>query len=118
ERTMCCYESMRDAESRRGCGGCRLEEEHGTTINTNGDSHSAHLEGDDTFMVLARVRDGRVQKLRAFSPECALDPGKLPLYWIGGVPSRASLDWLTALVEGNDADDNLSEQAVMAIALH
>jgi HEAT repeat protein len=118
ERMMCCYEGN-VTKSTRGCNGCRLEEQGGFTINNGDRKGNGHLEGDDAFLVLARVAEGRVGKLRALSMDCALDAGPLPLYWIGHADAAASLAWLKEIaLEKPDRRREASDEAVMAIALH
>ncbi len=71
------------------------------------------LEGQTALVVLARVEGGQVAKLRVVSPDCKLDGGGLPFYWIDNVPADASIAWLKAQASGQNTD-----QAIFAIALH
>ncbi len=50
------------------------------------------LEGDTAFVVLVRIEGGQVDQLRVSSPDCRLDGGGLPFYWITGVPADASVN--------------------------
>lgn len=67
------------------------------------------LEGPTALVVLARVENSRVDQLRVTSPDCRLDAGGLPFYWIDNVPAAASVAWLKT--RPNDS-------AILAIALH
>ncbi len=70
------------------------------------------LEGETSLVVLVRMEGGRVDRLRVVSPDCSLDGGNLPFYWINGVPGDASVAWLKSQA-GQETD-----QAIFAIALH
>jgi hypothetical protein len=71
------------------------------------------LEGQTSLVVLARMAGGQLDRLRVVSPDCKLDGGGLPFYWITGVPADASVAWLKSQTVGNHVD-----QAIFAIALH
>jgi HEAT repeat protein len=86
----------------------------------NGDGgHSANapvrLEGEVAVVVLIRIENSSVDKLRITSPDCRLDAGGLPFYWIENIPAAQSVAWLKAQAEqtttGNDS-------AIFAIAMH
>jgi HEAT repeat protein len=72
--------------------------------------------------VLLRVQGGAVEKVRAFSEDCALDAGGLPFLWLTGVGARESLDFLATLARGAAVGDSRSEDHVgpilAAIAVH
>lgn len=123
EHMMCCSGRFKGRSSGpardEGCGGCRLEDEGGINLNHSDTGGGGRLEGDDRFLVLARVADGRVRKVRALSMDCALDSGALPLYWIGEMETGLSLAWLDGIATDRaDAEDGPSSEAVMAIAMH
>jgi hypothetical protein len=71
------------------------------------------LEGQTSLVVLARMEGGQLDRLRVVSPDCKLDGGGLPFYWITGVPPDASVAWLKSQTAGSHAD-----QAIFAIAQH
>ena len=73
-----------------------------------GGASVVHLEGQTAFIVLARVENGKVDKLRTISPDCRLDAGALPFYWIEGVPEPASVEWLKTQIDADHADRALS----------
>ncbi|MGH9870772.1 MAG: HEAT repeat domain-containing protein [Candidatus Polarisedimenticolia bacterium] len=116
ERMMCCWDSFKDIEKGK-CEGCDLERDKGVSINSD-DSRSGRLEGNGTFMVLARVKEGEIQKVRALSMDCALDTGRLTLYWLSPVSEQESLRWLASIVKEDSRHNGPGEEAVMAIALH
>lgn len=71
------------------------------------------LEGSGSIVVLVRREGGQTDRLRVVSPDCILDGGGLPFYWISGVPADESVEWLESQVAGGRAD-----QAIFAIAMH
>jgi hypothetical protein len=71
------------------------------------------LEGQTMLVVLLRIENGQVDRLRVTSPDCLLDGGALPFYWITGVTPEASVAWLKSQVAGDHAD-----RAILPIALH
>lgn len=88
--------------------------------NRNGNDYSGRtqgapvrLEGETALVVLIRVENGQPGELRVTSPDCQLDAGGLPFYWLNGVPVTESLAWLKSQVSGVH-----SETAIMAISLH
>ena len=46
------------------------------------------LEGPDSLVVLYRVEEKAVQRIRIFSPDCELDAGGLTIQWLEGVSGR------------------------------
>ncbi len=71
------------------------------------------LEGEIALVILIRMENGRVDQLRVTSPDCHLDAGGLPFYWLTGIPAAESLAWLKTQAPGA-----YSETAIMAISLH
>jgi len=77
------------------------------------------LEGPDTFLVLYRIEDKAVQKIRVFSPDCELDAGGRTIYWLDGVKPSDSVALLTTFVAREEQKrDRLTDSAITAIALH
>ena len=114
----CCWSSHRDAGS--CCGGCRLEGKRGDD-SFNVSRSSTALEGPRRLHVLLRVERGRVQRLRAFSQDCAIDVKPLAFVWLDGVTGADSVAYLGALLDG-DRDDarerDLPDGPLMALSMH
>ena len=68
EHQMCCSSGC--------CGGCRLE--GGKSDSSTRVPGPVRLEGGRQLLVLYRVEQGLVDKIRSFSEECELDAGGLP----------------------------------------
>jgi len=110
--------------------GCGLEpDNHTVTDRTVSGGGTAHLEGDQTLMVLLRVEDKAVQKIRTFSSDCQLDAGSRTIYWLGSVNGADSIAFLSSLLNGNASPDagrsgtvnsasRFSSAALAAIAMH
>jgi HEAT repeat protein len=117
---MCCYRSM--AGIGKGTPGCRLEGEGAYTVNNN--ASDAEWDAAPDFLVLFRVENGRVDRIRSLSRECGIDVGGLPFHWITGVRPAESLELLESLV-GQGASlskkkekGGMDEPAIAAIAMH
>src|SRR5438132_11517068 len=110
-RSLCCYDWAHHAKD-----GCALEEDHGF-----GSSDEAQAEGAPTplLYVFLKVAEGRVERVRVFSEDCAVDGGGRTVAFVKGVSSKDSLEALASLVAGRDERrDRLAEAALMAIAHH
>ena len=71
------------------------------------------LEGETALVILIRMENSRVDQLRVTSPDCHLDAGGVPFYWLTGVPAAESIAWLKT-----QAGVAYSDTAIMAISLH
>jgi HEAT repeat protein len=100
-------------------GRCGLEPEDGSTRISGSASSTGpiHLEGARTVLILQRVADKTVQRIRMVSPDCELDAGGLTVYWLEGVSSADSISYLSTFVSDN-ATRRLSSSALAAIAMH
>jgi hypothetical protein len=77
-------------------------------------TNPVRLEGPDTMNVLFRVDAKEVQRIRFFSPDCALDAGGRTIHWMDAVSGQDSVRLLTSFV----ATDKLRSTALAAIAMH
>jgi len=77
------------------------------------------LEGPDSVVVLYRVEDKAVQRIRIFSPDCELDAGGRAIAWLEGVTGPDSVRLLSTFVSRADVrSDRLTDSAISAIAMH
>jgi hypothetical protein len=77
------------------------------------------LEGPDSMLVLFRVEQRAVQKVRTFTPDCELDAGGRTVHWIEGVAPAESVALLASLVSRDDQKrDRLTNGALAAISMH
>ena len=124
QRNMCCYDMI--ADNTVSGGMCRLESGSGVSMST-GDLRDRNgtriaLEPATEFLVLARLENAAVSRLRTFTPDCDVDAGGLPVVWLADVKTDDSVAWLTTLVtaspDAGERKDRVGKTALTAIALH
>jgi len=80
------------------------------------------LEAGTRLVVLARVVNGKLERLRSISGDCPIDAGGRHVTWLTGVTPASSLEYLRTLavvtLQDPAAVRRLSDAAVTAIALH
>ena len=128
---MCCFNSgavaakgaSLDAAADGGscCGGCSLE--GSKTVSTSAEIRNpVKLEGPAEMLVLFRVEQKKVEKVRTFTEECELDAGGLPFYWLTDARPAESVALLASFATAAEGDTRegrrLSEGALSALALH
>jgi hypothetical protein len=135
DRTMCCFNSgntfingtVRMSDGQACCGMCSIEPSvDGTTTASRTQAAqppagAIKLEGPDTMVVLFRVVNRQLERIRVFSEDCLLDAGGRDITWLTGVrpaESVALLESLIAAQPGTDRRDRVVDGAISAIALH
>lgn len=77
------------------------------------------LEPAREMIVLVRVHDKTVDRLRTFAPSCAIDAGEMPMVWLDGVTPDASAAWLasvaTAAAGSSERNPALLQPALSAL---
>jgi hypothetical protein len=81
------------------------------------------LEAGSGLVILMRIVEGHVERLRSLGDDCPLDAGGRTVYWLQGVTPGTSLTFLEGLLRSNPnmtpaQDRRLSSEAMSAIALH
>ncbi|HYP05309.1 MAG TPA: HEAT repeat domain-containing protein [Bryobacteraceae bacterium] len=101
----CCW-----SNDGRGCGleGRRVGSVDGSPATP------IRLEGPSHVVILLRFEQGAAEKLRVYSPDCPLDAGGLPFYWLADVKAGESVALLAARLEQRQRTDSV----VHAIAMH
>jgi hypothetical protein len=116
---ICCYSSEdRHKPAAIRQGRCKLEgRDEGMNFQNNDDDER---ESPDQILVMFRVADQSVGKIRVFTDDCELDAGGLPVHWLTNVKPKESIDLLASYVggTGEKAERRKSEAAITAIALH
>lgn len=69
--------------------GCEYVRDGGATAGV------VHLEPPDTAIVLFRVENNAVNRIRALSPYCEIDAGGLPVHWLNDVQPAQSVALLS-----------------------
>jgi HEAT repeat protein len=132
ERTMCCFDSGSGTSFVNGvssgrycCAACRLEPPSSDVTTSRSAQPAApagpiKLEAAGHMVVLFRIADRRVDRIRVFSEDCELDAGGRPVIWLEGVRPADSVGLLESYaVPAQDRRDNGPlDGAITAIALH
>lgn len=109
DHQMCCW------NNNVMCG-CSLEPRGREQTFTVSNNQTVKLEGPTHLVVLYRVEDHRIEKIRTFTPECTLDAGGLPFIWLTGVSAPESIRMLAGIAK--DQQLHRVEPAISAIAMH
>lgn len=80
-----------------------------------GASGVVHLEPPDHAMILFRVVNNAVERIRALSPDCQLDGGDVPFHWLNDVQPAQSVALLSKFAMQHDTPYN---GAMNAISIH
>lgn len=72
------------------------------------------LEGGTSLLILARVAEGKVERVRAFSDDCPLDAGGRTIRLVEDVTAEDSVRWLSRLAEPSQPS-RLRRQAIFWI---
>ena len=77
------------------------------------------LEGPENVVVLYRIEEKAVQRIRIFSPDCELDAGGRAIQWLEGVTGADSVKLLATYVSKAEVkSDRITDAAISAIAMH
>jgi hypothetical protein len=123
ERTLCCFDSLDQFKNTAGCCmGCKMDSEKGGSFSGTV-SNCAPPEPFHYAFVFYRAEQKHVEKIRSYSPDCALDFGGLPVYWLENVDPAQSVQLLTDFALADDGQDTFRKKgpannAVFAIAMH
>ena len=74
-----------------------------------------HLEPPDHAIIMIRVDQGAVSRIRYVSPDCEIDAGGVPMHWLTDVQPAQSVALLATLVSEREPG---SSSAMGAIAMH
>jgi hypothetical protein len=116
DHSMCCYGDgwmtscgLEPSDSRR-----RID-----TQSRTSSTGPVRLEGPESMLVLFRVEDKAVQKIRTFTPDCELDAGGRTIHWLEGVAPAESVALLANLVSRDEQKrDRVTHGALAAISMH
>ena len=80
-----------------------------------------HLEPPDHAVILFRVEQNAVNRIRTLSPDCEIDAGGVPVHWLSDVQPAQSVALLVSMVSSTDFRSSWSvsaESMVGSIAQH
>ena len=91
-------------------------------LEGNGDaivneSEGSNRQPSDHAVILLRIEEGSVMKIRVENPERELDAGGLRFVWLNGVEADDSVRVLTELARQGE-DRHVRDSAVFAISIH
>lgn len=131
-RTTCCWSSADGTSHFTGtmnsgdmpcCGSCGLEPQNaGAAAPVRPAAPAAgpiKLEGSDRLVVLFRVVDRQVERVRTFSEDCALDAGGRTVHWLQDVRPADSVALLASLIDAEpQRKSRVTNAALSAISQH
>lgn len=128
-RVMCCWstgDSHVSGSMQLGdapcCGSCRIEPNSSAAARgpaPTGVQGPVKLEGPERMVVLFRIAEKRVERIRVFSEGCELDAGGRPVHWLEGVQPAESVALLESLVsQTQERRNRITNGALSAIAQH
>lgn len=105
------------------CGSCRIEPSDGTAARGQaapaGQPGPVKLEGSERMVVMLRVADRQIERIRTFSEDCTLDAGGRQVHWIQDVPATDSVAFLESLIGSDPGRRNrISNAALGALSMH
>lgn len=107
ERSVCCGDYGSSGEE---CGRCELEAERdhwiGGRRDPNENKGTLRLEGNDELLVLFRLQDHHITRIRLASENCALDAEGLPFVWLSKVQPVESVALLAEYVRKDGAGED------------
>jgi len=107
----CCHSIIRGKPVVRGCD---LVDDNGFSIS---DDDPPQASGDG-LLVYLHLRDGRIDRVRAFGADCPVRH-EGTISELAGIGNEASVSMLAAVVDGDTRSDRArAEQAIAAVAFH
>jgi HEAT repeats len=76
---------------------------------------TVHLEPPDHAIILFRVVNNAVERIRSVSPNCEIDAGDVPFHWLNEVQPAQSVALLSSFVSDRQVSGN---SALSSIAMH
>ena len=129
DRTMCCWSNGNGyfsgsmaSSSAPCCGSCRIEPgASGTPREATPPSPTGpvKLEGSDRMLVLVRVANRQVDRIRTFSEDCEIDAGGRTVHLIQNVNPADSVALLSSMVRNEPGrKSRVTTGALAALAQH
>ena len=134
DRTMCCFSSAdgttwisgTSSSNVQCCGACRIEPAANAApavrepaAKPAAPPASVRLEGSERVVILFRIADRKVERIRMFSEDCELDAGGRAVHWLQDVRPAESIALLESLVAPDaERKNRVTNTAISAIAVH
>lgn len=119
----CWYSSGDEGLSASIIHGCLVESGPGRQVpQITPPTGPVPLEAGTGLVVLERIVDHQVERLRTLGDDCPLDAGGRTVYWLAGVTPADSLSYLGGLIHRTSlnpgVERRVADAAIGAIALH
>ena len=126
----CCWYQWDNEPGQRGCPvEPAVKDANGNTVPQRpqfaAPTGAARLEAGTEILVMVRLVDKQVERIRTFSDDCPLDAGNRKVYWLDGVSAADSVKFLEGLISlkeqsgvPNDLRKRLNSGAISAIGQH
>lgn len=117
----CCFSTIESLESGApATGRCFLERDGSWTTSRGGFEGSMETAAGSrqAVVVLVRVADGAVQRVRAVSNDCPVDAGSVPVRVLTDVKPAVSVAYLASLVRAEGTGKSTRDGALHALSLH
>lgn len=129
DRTMCCWSNGNGSfsgsiasSSAPCCGSCRIEPGASATARETAPAAATgpvKLEGPDRMLVLIRVENRQVDRIRTVSEDCEIDAGGRTVHLIEDVNPADSVALLASIVRREpDRTSRITNGALAALAEH
>jgi hypothetical protein len=128
DQTMCCWSNgdgyfsgSMSASDAPCCGFCRIEPNTTATPRPSASAPTGpvKLEGEGEMLVLLRVANRDVERVRTFSAGCEIDAGGRTVHWLEGVSPGESVALLEALVgDTKERKSRVTTGALAALSQH
>ena len=129
DRTMCCWSNGNgyfsgsiSSSNAPCCGSCRIEPGASAAARETAPQAATgpvKLEGSDRMLVLIRVENRQVDRIRTFSEDCEIDAGGLTVHLIEDVNPADSVALLASMVRREpERKSRITNGALAALAEH
>jgi hypothetical protein len=90
--------------------------------STDTGGSSVIVEPPTDVLILARIENRAVTRVRTFTPDCDIDAGGMPIVWFERVSPSESVAWLVTLLKdagtAGDRETRVARPAMSALGLH
>lgn len=105
-RSICCWNGDNYGRNGNGCcGRCKLDGNHGFSIS--GDDDDIGVSQMSEMLVVARVEQGKVRRVRLFSTTCGLDAQGKTVQLLTNVSPESSVEFFIAQIRNADKEGEM-----------